>query len=100
MSEELVTRQQLQDAVEDLQSAMSDESALQGAINRDLNKAVNDLKGLPENVQKEILEIWQALNRITDTVRQQAELQAKAHAGTLKLLQLVIKFSQLKRNDP
>ena len=90
MSEAPATRQQLQDAVEDLQSAMSDGYAFQGQAIKDLEDAVkgveSDVESLPDKLQAEIRTIRTKLTVIIEVIKQHGEFHGKTAKAILFVL--------------
>ena len=93
MSEAPVTRQQLQDAVEDLQSAMSNEVALQDAINKEFKEAVAELNDLPTDVTEQIIKLWKALGEMNDMSHKRYEAHIEIHKSILGLIRHMITSS-------
>ena len=85
MSETPATRKQLQSAVEDLQSEMSDKFAIQTALMtklEDLEQAVKDAESLSHDMHDDIEWLRTSLGNVIELVRHHSEM----HQITGKML--------------
>ena len=91
MAEEFATTRQLQAAVEDLQSAMSDQAALQDTVNKGFEEAITAIGGMPVDVLQEFQKVWSALLQINKMMQERTEANFKIHQQILELIGLVNK---------
>ena len=86
MSEAPVTKREMQEGLDVLQSAINDGIAFQNAAIKGLEEAVKDVESLPDDMQEEFRKIRTTLGTVVAILKQYGQF----HQGTAKVLKFIL----------